>query len=48
MPKVIIVAIDTNTQTRALDLTPTLDGEFPKPSCGGEKTLDFLEDELIP
>ena len=48
MPKVIIVAIDTNTATRALDLTPTVDAKFPQPSGGGDKTLDFVEKELMP
>jgi predicted alpha/beta superfamily hydrolase len=48
MPEIIVVAIDTNNVDRTLDLTPSIDPDWPEPTGGGDKFLDFIEDELIP
>jgi predicted alpha/beta superfamily hydrolase len=45
-PQLIIVAI-THKQ-RNLDLTPTHDSDKEFPNGGGEKFLDFIEQELMP
>jgi len=45
-PQLIIVAI-THKQ-RSLDLTPTAEAKEELPNGGGEKFLDFIEQELIP
>jgi len=45
-PQLIIVAI--SQKQRSLELTPTHDSEKEFPSGGGEKFLDFIEQELMP
>ena len=45
-PELIIVAIKNTNRSR--DLTPTVDKEVSYPNGGGEKFLDFIEQELIP
>jgi len=45
-PQLIIVAI--NHKQRSVDLTPTHDPDKKFPNGGGEKFLDFIEQELMP